>query len=574
MGRRVQRSLLVLLMLAWPWLQGMGGYFGMQAIPKFDERAGRGAWTGSRDRGLAMHRDLGVQFSREGYPWPLEEPESGQHPNQADLDDAIQRCQSAGIQVELMITGTPFWASTSLSRDPGQPDTYQHGVPRDLYAPIYEDGTDVPAPGKRVNPHHPFARMLARVAERYRGRVALYQIVNEPDYPTGELGAAPRDPARSFQGSVQDYVRMLQVAHTVIGQLDPAARVATGGLGHAAYLAAMLELGAGSCFDVLDFHAYGGRSSDEALGSFLRTHQVMKQVLRHFGQEKPMLCSETGYPAADGTGQAAYISKLYATGLALGLLGIAYYAPTNPSWQQMGLVDWRTMEFRSPGYWAYKNIAQALGSARFLSKLPLPPQIVGYRFQAPGGEVRVLWAPYRDRANAVAWWSDGRFRAVRPDGRGWRVHEGDRLELTAEPLILDSSKERPYVVARPNPPRRVGRVGLLGIRAVGTDPSGFHEADLAVDRDSDTEWVGRELKLELDPRARWSRLSLKTGPTEGGQLAIEVWREGQGWKALDPAYVCQDWAMHELRWRTQVARALRFRWQGPGEARIFEVELR
>lgn len=571
MGRRASWAGWVLVCLLLPWLQGAEGFFGMQAIPKFDERLGRGAWSGSRERGLAMHRDLGVQLSREGYPWPQDEPEPGRHPDQADFDDAIDRCASAGIRVELMVMGVPYWASLSPDRRPTEPDSYRRGVPRDLYLPVFTDGSDVPGRYKQINPRNPTAALYARIAARYRGRVAIYQVGNEPDFPEGDLRPDTADPRRSFQGSVRDYARMLQVAQAAVRQVDPAARIATGGLGHASYLAALIAEGAGAYFDVLDFHAYGGRTSDEALAAFLRVHLAMWQVLAQAHLERPMLCSETGYPGADAEGQAAYIPKLFATGLALGLVGIAWYAPTDPSWQQMGLVDWRSMSRRRVGYWSYKNVATALGGARYLGRMALPPTLVGYRYQTASGEVRLLWAPYRDASRAVAWRADARWRVVRPDGSSTWVEPGTMLPITAAPVILDAALARAYARPRPNPPLRAGRVALTAVRALGTDGSGFHEPELAVDGDADTEWVGTELLLALAPGARVQLLSLKTGPITG--LRLEGSRDGVRWEELAAPYTATDWAMHELRLPERALRYLRLRAPG-GHARIFELELR
>src|SRR5687768_4499401 len=79
--------------------------FGMQFVPKFDEKKGQGAWNGTRDRGIAMHKELGVQVSREGFIWRHLEPErSGVRPHQADFDDVVNRLGKAGIAMQAMVT--------------------------------------------------------------------------------------------------------------------------------------------------------------------------------------------------------------------------------------------------------------------------------------------------------------------------------------------------------------------------------------------------------------------------------------------------------------------------------------
>lgn len=561
-------------------------YFGMQAIPKFDERLGHGAWTGSRDRGLAMHRDLGVQLSREGYIWLHDEPEQGQHPNQGDFDDAIARCAAAGIAVQLMVTDTPYWASSAPGKELARPDSFRHAPPRNLYASIFDDGTDVPGPGKRLNPDQYWGCMLSRVASRYKGKVKYYQVWNEPDFPKGVQNADPNDPERSFTGSVKDYVRMLAIAHAVVKWQDPGARIATGGLGYADYLQAMIDHGAGGVFDALDFHAYGDPGSDGALRAFLSVAGKMRRVLRHAGLDKALICSETGFPAAQPAHQADYIPKLYATGLALGLEGIIYYSNTNPSWRQMGLVDWRTMQQRTAGYWAYKTVAQALSGLRFAGKLPLSPELVGYRFVAPSGdrEVRVLWAPFRDDAAGVAYHAPGRWQAVTPDGRARRLAPGEPVRLTATPVILDSRLERAYVAARPNPPRYAGGVPFREVLASSSEGGGFHEPDLAVDGDPDTEWVSGTsdapaLSLALEGAHVLKGLRLKTGPMGGASLAIAVSQDGERFQMVAEGLNFEDWATHPVAFDAPVrAGWVRFSWQFPPGAtpqpvRAFAIEL-
>lgn len=559
-------------------------YFGMQAIPKFDEGRGHGAWTGSRDRGLAMHRDLGVQLSREGYIWLHDEPEPGHYPNQGDFDDAIERCAASGIAVQLMITDTPYWASSAPGKDPARPDSFRHAPPRNLFVSIFDDGTDVPGPGKRLNPDQYWGRMLARVAARYRGKVKYYQVWNEPDFPRGVQTAAPHDPERSFTGSVAEYVRMLAIAHTVVKWQDPDARIATGGLGYADYLQAMIDHGAGRVFDALDFHAYGDPGSDGALRAFLSVSGKMSRVLRRAGLDKALICSETGFPASEPEHQAAYIPKLYATGLALGLEGVIYYSNTNPSWRQMGLVDWRTMQQRTAGYWAYKTVSHALSGLRFAGKLPLGPDRVGYRFVAPGREVRVLWAPFRDPEAAIGYRPGGRWQVVSPDGRARALGPKEAVLLSSVPVILDSDLSRAYAPARPNPPRMAGGVPFREVLANASEAGGFHEPELAVDGDPDTEWVSGatpapELTLELVGTPQLKGLRLKTGPMEGASLAIALSEDGEHYRTVVSGLSIEDWATHPVSFDAP-ARAgwVRLTWRGAPlqpqrPVRVFALEL-
>lgn len=570
----------------------VGPIFGMQAVPKFDEKAGKGSWGGSRDRGMAMHRDLGVRLSREGMIWRLYEPEGrGQVPHQRDFDDVVTRLEEAGIVLQFMVTETPFWASSARDKRKDDPLSYRMAPPSGLYRPIFADGTDVPGRGKRINPENPWAAFLETVVRRYKGKVRYWQCWNEPDYPKGVLTAAPGDRGRSWQGSVQDYVRLLAVMHTVVKWIDPEAQVVTGGLGYASYLQAMLDHGAGPYFDLLDFHAYGWPGSDEALKAFLSVHAAMRRVLERNGLgHKGMLCSETGYSATEPTEQADTIVKIYATTMALGLDGTVYYSNTNPSWRQMGLIDWRSMTQRTAGYWAYKNTSAALSGLSFAAKLPLPPQAVGYLFASPDRqrEVAVLWAPYRkpEEALPLRWNRPGTWTRVSPEGETHPVEQGEVLRLTSRPVILDSQAGTRYARMQPNPPVARNGLALAELLASGNHGDGFHAPELAVDGDPDTQWLdaGRRaasasFAVRLAQNATIRELRLKTGPLKGVRLDLEVSQDGLRWQTVKRDVAIASWKLERVvlpaptpaRWVRLVWRPLT---QGAlAKAELFELEV-
>ncbi len=564
-----------------------GPIFGMQAVPKFDETLGKGAWGGTRERGMAMHRDLGVRLSREGMIWRLYQPEDdGKVPHQGDFDDVVARLDEAGMAIQFMVTETPYWASSARGKRLSDHQSYRQAPPTGLYRSIFTDGTDVPGPRKRINPDHPWASFLSTVVRRYKGKVRYWQCWNEPDYPKGVLEAAPGDRTRSWQGSVKEYVRMLAVMHTVVKWIDPDAQVVTGGLGYAAYLQAMIDHGAGPYFDLLDFHAYGWPGSDEALKAFLSVHQSMRHVLERNGLgHKGMLCSETGYSATEPSEQADSILKIYATTMALGVEGTVYYSNTNPSWRQMGLVDWRSMTQRTAGYWAYKNTAAALGGLDFVSKLPLPPQMVGYLFADPKSkrEVAVLWAPYRtpDEAVPLRWTRPGQWTRVTLDGDTQELASRASVRLHASPIILDSDAGERYARQVPNPPLLRNGLPILGIRASGSSDDGFHGPELAVDGDTDSQWLGpgtrqatASFAVELAKRSLVREFRLKTGPLKGATLELQVSDNGQSWRTVRSGARIDSWQMERLALpRPTAARWVRLVWRNTPDRQVQRFEL-
>lgn len=564
--------------------------FGFQYVPKFDEAAGRGAWQGTRDRGAAMHHDLGVQVSREGFIWRHYEPnQAGARPNMADFDDVVDRLHRAGIGMEAMVTDTPLWASTAPNPDPKNPGSYKNAPPKGLNEPIFSDGTDTPGPNKRLNPKNTWATSLGHMVARYEGQIRYWQMWNEPDYPKGDQKADFKDKRRSWNGSVDDYVRLLKVGHTVVKWQDPKAQVVTGGIGFGPYLQAMLDRGAGAYFDHLDFHAYGWPGSDIALGQFVKVHDEMRAVLVKNGLEnKGLICSETGYTALQPEIQAAYIAKLYPTAIALGVESTMYYANVNPSWKTMGLVDWRTMSQRTQGYWAYKNAAAALKDVRRVEPLKLK-NAQGFRFErAGGGAVIVAWAPNTPSGSPVAvdvplgagsW--QLRDMVGRSLGTASRVA---RLKLSTNPVWIDSDAKRAYVPLRANPP--LAYPGLAWDKALAD--SSFEDQGpptAAIDLDTDSQWASGKFKepqawlsLALRAESTVKRLRLKTGPTPAGTwFDVEASMDGQTYKPVLKQQRLSSWKLETLAFPAPVkAKYIRLVWHNPEQKSVrfsvFEAE--
>ena len=88
--------------------------------------------------------------------------------------------------------------------------------PRNLYAPIFADGTDSYAPGKPPNPSNPWARFVWRTVSEFKDHIKHWEIWNEPDF------------SLFWSGSVADYVRLLKVGALAARAADPQARILVG----------------------------------------------------------------------------------------------------------------------------------------------------------------------------------------------------------------------------------------------------------------------------------------------------------------------------------------------------------
>lgn len=187
--------------------------------------------------------------------------------------DAFDRQVQLGTEhrVELAYTlgQTPAWASTR----PDERFAWGLGagaMPRDLAD---------------------FRRYVSKVVERYKGRIAAYQVWNEPKL--GEPGRCQG--TVFFCGSADDLARLTEVAREVISQQDPQARLLTpaftGGKAGVEMLDRYLDTGAGRLVDGIGFHFYD-REPEESLA----TVALLRTVLAKHGLSNlPIWDTEVGF---------------------------------------------------------------------------------------------------------------------------------------------------------------------------------------------------------------------------------------------------------------------------------------
>ncbi|MDB5097346.1 MAG: uncharacterized protein JWM80_1767 [Cyanobacteria bacterium RYN_339] len=361
--------------------------FGNQSVPRSAD--------GTHTRGYALMQELGMNTIREGFNWKNIEIGDRQYVTwMSYFDDKVAKFAAMGVKVQAMITDTPAWAST---------DGTAGGVPKGLASAIFADGTDVYKPGVGPNTANKFATYMFDMVTRYKGRIGAWELWNEPDYPSGDLGAGATGTSngapRYWHGTVQEYVRLLKVGSTVVRGIDASARVTLGGLGYEGYLDAVLANGGAAYFDVVDFHAYGTdkTSSNGVLNSawgFLGRYNAMKaKMTARNVTGKTWSCSETGFTSTNQPEQANYVAKVFATGLGLGDVEMVQWAVfTNPGFNSIGIIDNATMSVKTQGYTAFTQATKQLTGATPVGAVT-GAGLQGYRFRrADGKSLAVVWS--------------------------------------------------------------------------------------------------------------------------------------------------------------------------------------
>ena len=185
-------------------------------------------------RDLQLVQEMGFDWVKQKFSWrDIEGSVKGSY-DWYRPDFIVDMAEEAGLNLVIRLDQQPFWSVESLP--PEQITANQPPV-------NYQD----------------FGDFCGAVAERFRGRIAAYQVWNEPNL-SREWGERPPDPAQ--------YTELLRVCYEAIKTADPNAIVISAGLAPTGtgpplampdidYLQGMYGAGAAAYFDALGLNAPG-----------------------------------------------------------------------------------------------------------------------------------------------------------------------------------------------------------------------------------------------------------------------------------------------------------------------------
>lgn len=253
----------------------------------------------------------GARLNRFSFDWQVVEPKPGSF--DFSVPDAFVASDAAqGFLTIATLEHTPYWATAVATSNP---------------APQVPTGLSLPW----NDPGNVWGAFVYAAATRYRGRIAYYEVWNEPDL----LGGA------GWAGSRADYFQLLKVGYQAIKAADPAAQVITGSLNYnptwlndvfSADTADPEAAANGYFFDAVGLHSYGRSSGLYTMG------QSARAVMSHFGfTGKAVIATEMGIPVDDnppvpatgliGTSDeaASYLLEAFAAALAGGIDRVLVY---------------------------------------------------------------------------------------------------------------------------------------------------------------------------------------------------------------------------------------------------------
>ena len=229
---------------------------------------GPNSWTPVYPHGLEIIEQYGDPVYRNSIEHSLLQNEW--------FDTAVKNSR----ELAALLIGTPEWATKGLPH---------RGVPEGLYLPVSDPGNH-------------WANFVRRIVYEYGDQIKHWIIWNEPDISFDHPGA-------QFDGSAEDYYRLVKVAYIVAKEIDPDAVIHLGGLtywhdvvyGREPYLRRLLEIVASDkdatsnnfYFDVATVHVYFDSES------VYQIIQMQSDILVEFGLDKAIWMNETNAAPMD-----------------------------------------------------------------------------------------------------------------------------------------------------------------------------------------------------------------------------------------------------------------------------------
>ncbi|RZS87312.1 cellulase (glycosyl hydrolase family 5) [Motilibacter rhizosphaerae] len=266
----------------------LASYFGIHGAP-----------DGSAQRGFGS-----VRLWDTGTTWNDLEPAQGVW-NWAPLDAAVADAQARGYSPMLVLGQTPTWASSNPS------------------APGYGDVAGASVPPADLGQ---WTAYVSAVASRYKGRIAGYEMWNEPNF-VGDY----------WHGTEQQLATLTSLAHDAVKAADPKALVISPGFatrtrGQQGWLFRYLDAVDASDLDVVSLHLYPmPQQTPEVAAAQL---QSVVDALRSRGISKPVWNTEVNYGVTGGTADAvpvpdpmggAYIVRTLLADRAAGIDRVFWY---------------------------------------------------------------------------------------------------------------------------------------------------------------------------------------------------------------------------------------------------------
>ncbi len=337
--------------------------------------------------------ELGAGWERIIFDWAQHQPEKADDWHTLNVDDRwLKAANQCNREVVALLKHTPAWATDGIAGA---------GVPRGLDLPVDD-------------PDNLWANFVRRAAEYYAPRgVQHFVIWNEPDIDPGTYGF-------EFEGTLEDYARLVKVAYLAAKQGNPAAVIHLAGTtywhnvnaGERLYMDALLEnltqdpdaAANAYYFDVFSLHIYFRtdtiydivRETRALLDKYgLQAKRIWINETNAAPTDDPLWPVERPVYQLDLDQQAAFLVQAAGLGLAAGAERIAVYKLYDqqllPGGESFGILSPADASQR-PAFAAWKMVSRYLNgveTARRARTATLDAVLLNH---SDGRQTLLVWA--------------------------------------------------------------------------------------------------------------------------------------------------------------------------------------
>ncbi len=244
------------------------------------------------DAGIKLAADLGVGWIKQQVDWNSTEYARGLY-HWGELDHLVAEAQKYGLKIMLSVARAPGFSRPEPVEEDGPPSDFS----------IFRD-------------------FMFALSNRYKGRVAAYELWNEPNL---------RREWRGFDLSAEKFVELIKAGSNGVREGDPDAVIISGApattgiddklnaIDDRVYLRDMIAAGVADYVDAIGAHPYGaGNPPDERAADaahtrsgfnthpsffFLDTIEEYHAILIEAKIDKPIWVTEFGWPSIDQFGK-------------------------------------------------------------------------------------------------------------------------------------------------------------------------------------------------------------------------------------------------------------------------------
>jgi len=322
------------------------------------------------------------------------------------LDKYVGWGQEHNTEILMTLTYTPQWGSSSPNAPSDFPTPGYGGPPRDM---------------------NDWRTFVKTIGTRYKGRIHVYEIWNEPDRP------------HDWVGSTDQMVEMVREASQILKAIDPTIVVVSPcgtfpkGL---SWLTEFLQKGGGNYVDVISYHFYVGQGGPPE-GMVPLIQQVLAAMRQNGAGNKPLWNTEAGWhdprPFPSQEMAAAYVARSYVLNWAAGVSRFYWYCWDNHNWTSLEMTELDNSTLRAGGR-AFATIQQWMTGAVMKRCLTSPDKNWVCEMNQSGAWQYIVWNTDGDRSFRLSHdWHVS--RVMQLSGTTTPI-QGDSIRIGIQPVLI------------------------------------------------------------------------------------------------------------------------------------------